>query len=99
MTNSKLKKEWWDFHKANPVVWKLFKEKAFHALAKGKKKISARLIIEVIRWEHFVETVDRKSTFKINNNYVAFYARFFMYKYPQHDGVFELRQQKSNGGE
>lgn len=90
----KIKNDWWQFHKANPQVWETFCIHAFRAIRKGKTKISARLIIEVIRWEHYIETDDPNSTFKINNNYIAMYARYFMFRYPRHNNVFQIRERK-----
>jgi hypothetical protein len=34
-------------------------------------------------------------SFKLNNNYHAFYARSFMEIYPEHDGFFRTRRQIS----
>ncbi len=88
---------WWEFHKANPRVYELFKQIAFKAINKGKKQMSATLVVNVIRWEHFLETTDQKNGgFKINNNFVPYYSRLFMRDFPKYDGIFATRQLTSS---
>lgn len=80
------------FHENNPEVYKKVEALAFKAIYKGKQKISMRLIIEVIRWEVFMETNEQLTiwdgeedrAFKINNNYIAYYARKFQKQNPDH---------------
>lgn len=67
------------FHKAHPAVWELF----------------VRFTLERIRWESDVATDEGGSTFKLNNNYRAFYARRFMRMYPEWSGFFRTREQPS----
>lgn len=78
------------FHKENPHVYEAFKHQAFRAIQKGRTKISAKLIINWIRWHEFIETNDL--SFKINDAYQAYYARLFVTEFPQHRGIFEFRQ-------
>lgn len=78
------------FHSDNPLIYALFNKEVFRAIGNGKKKLSARTIIEFIRWNIFVETVDDRD-YKINNNHIAYYARLFMKEHPEHEGLFELR--------
>ena len=59
---------------------------------------SINAIFERIRWEMDVGG-DGVTTFKIGNNYRAFYARAFMKKYPEHDGFFRTRKQTSEDKE
>lgn len=88
---------WWEFHKANPRVYELFKTIAFKAIEKGKKKMSATLVVNVIRWEHFLTTTDQDNGgFKINNNFVPYYSRLFMRDFPKYDGIFSLRKLTSS---
>lgn len=86
-----IKKAWWKFHKGNPHVYRLFETLALKAIRSGKTKLSAKLIINVIRWEHFLST-DDDTGFKINDAYHAFYGRLFMHYHPEHDGIFETRR-------
>lgn len=83
---------WWEFHKSNPRVFDLFKTITFRGINKGKKRMSATLVVNVIRWEHFLETTDQKDGgFKINNNFVPYYARLFMRDFPQYSKLFSTR--------
>lgn len=70
------------FNKENPHIFKAFEEQALKAIAKGRTKISAKLIINWIRWHEYLESPDMD--FKINDAYQSYYARFFIEKYPQY---------------
>ena len=78
------------FNKDNPDVFTAFEKEAFKAIHAGAKKISAKLIINVIRWRKFLNTTD--DNFKINDAYQAYYARYFIAKHPQYNGIFEMRK-------
>jgi len=86
-----------EFHKQNPIVWRLFAQFAVEQASKGFKHYSAKGVFERIRWETDQADADGRSTFKINNNFSAFYARAFMAKYPEYEGFFRLREQISQG--
>jgi len=83
-----------DFHQKNPHVYKHFKD-YFEMLhhRKGWQRVSAKLIIERVRWEIWssADSLD----FKINNNYTSRYVRMFIKDYPQYEHCFELRSLKS----
>lgn len=89
-----------DFHRENPHVYKKFVELSFRAINKGKKKISFKMIMNVIRWEHYLETNEQtdlflngqKTKFKINDAYGSRYARIFAKDYPEHSEKIELRK-------
>ena len=78
------------FNEENPHVYNAFEEQALRAIGKGRKKISAKLIINWIRWNEFLKTSDQN--FKINDAYQSYYARHFVKKHPQHESVFEFRK-------
>jgi hypothetical protein len=88
------------YHSENPAVYERIRGMALKAINRGKKRISFKLIIEVIRWETFMETDDQltlfidgeKRKFKINNAYESRYARLFLQEYPQHDDKVETRR-------
>jgi hypothetical protein len=92
-----------DFHKKNPKVYEMFKKYALEAIKKGKKKISFKLIMNVIRWEVFMVTDEptlfnnkgQQTKFKINDAYGSRYARLFVADYPQYKGKIELRSLRS----
>lgn len=84
------KKEWWEWHKANPNVWLHFERFSMEAVNKGRKKISHWLIINRIRWE--VNIITTGEDFKISNDYIAFYARLWKAKHPAHKDLFTTKR-------
>ncbi len=92
-----------EFHERNPQVYDSFKELAFEAINARKKKISSKMIINVIRWEVFLQTEDKTLvdigdglvSFKINDAYTRRYARLFANDYPEHEDKFNFRELRS----
>ncbi|MEY2702806.1 MAG: hypothetical protein RLY43_1444 [Bacteroidota bacterium] len=78
------------FHAENPRVFDLFVEQVNLALKRGKKKLSAKMIINWIRWNVFLETTDKH--FKINDAYQSYYAREFAKRNPHLSNIFEFRK-------
>ena len=78
-----------EYDNNNPHVWQLFKQFARDAYRAGHARFSAQSIIERIRWKTSVET--RGGEFKINNDFVACYARKFHHENPHLDGFFRTR--------
>lgn len=78
------------FHKEHPRVFMLFKVFALQLLQNGHKKIGAKMIMERVRWECFTGSKDMKG-YKINNDYIAHYARLFAKEFPQYEDCFEFR--------
>lgn len=77
------------FHLENPSVFTAFEKEALSAIAKGRKKLSAKNIINVIRWNGLQSTDEN---FTVNDAYQSYYARLFAEKHPQHKDVFEFRK-------
>ena len=73
----------------NPAVWEAFKKFTIQAAASGRKHLSARLVVERMRWESMISEKDRE--FKINNNIAPKLARKFMSEFPGMDGFFATR--------
>ena len=90
LTFQQRKEKWWEWHRANPNVWKYFEMYAMEAVQAGKKKISHWLIINRIRWELYLVTTG--DDFKISNDYIAFYARLWRAKYPQYKDLFNIKR-------
>jgi hypothetical protein len=84
------------FSKQHPYVSVLFVKFTKEIISRGFKNYSAKAIFERIRWETDEADVDGKSSFKLNNNYTAWYARKFMERYPEYDGFFRTRKQISD---
>ena len=89
------KLKWRAWHKENPHVYDTFEKYAFDVIDAGKKKTSAWLIINRIRWEYEIET--KGSEFKISNDYIAYYSRLFMAYHPEHQ-IFNIKPFKHERG-
>jgi hypothetical protein len=74
----------------NPHVYLEFEKQALKAIQKGRDKISAKLIINWIRWNEYLKSSDKN--FKINDAYQSYFAREFIKRNPQHKDVFNLRK-------
>ena len=83
------------FNNAHPKVWDMFVRFTFELIDRGFKHHSANAVFERIRWETDQATVDGKSEFKLNNNYRADYARWFMESFPEHAKFFRTRVRTS----
>lgn len=84
------------FNEANPHIYDAFEEQALKAIGKGREKISAKLIINWIRWNEFLKSSDKN--FRINDAYQSYYARHFIKKNPEHEDVFNLRKLRNEEG-
>ena len=82
-------KKWRRFHEDNPEVYALFKKFSFELISVGFRSYSAKSVFERIQWHTDVQT--RRSKFKLNNNYTAYYARLFHVDHPHHNEFFETR--------
>ena len=78
------------FHGANIHIYIAFEQQAMRAIKKGRKKISAKLIINWIRWNEYLETTEK--SFKINDAFQSYYARLFVTKHPEYIDIFEFRK-------
>lgn len=83
------------FHAKHPEVWREFVRLTRDRIDMGFTHYSAYAIFERIRWSLDVVGNDGGSSFKINNNYRPIYARWFMRKFPQHEGFFRTRAMPS----
>jgi len=84
-----------EFHRRHPEVWDMFVHFTFEMIQRGYKNYSVNAIFERIRWEKDSVGGDGVTSFKLNNNYRAFYSRRFMRAYPEYDGFFRTREQTS----
>lgn len=87
---SRLERAFEEFHRANPAVYELFKSFTFKVIHRGFKHFSADMVLHRIRWYRAIETTG--DTFKLNNNFLAYYARKFMEEHPEHVGFFRTRK-------
>ena len=83
-----------EFHRSNPVVYRLWDQFTNEAIAKGHKRVGSQMIIERIRWETTINIVDARpdgEALKINDHHKPYYARLWMKNNPSHKGVFGIR--------
>lgn len=94
MKTNSIEESFWLYHRQNPDVYKYFERFALHLLRDKKmKKIGAKMIMERVRWEVYIE---RRDEYKINNNYTSQYARLFVRNHPEFYDRFEFRKIKNN---
>ena len=86
-----------EFDKANPEVYGLFKFFANELLSAGRRRYSARTIIERIRWHQATSSSDGE--FKINNNFIAYYGRKLAQEDSRFMEFFTWRKMLHEGGE
>lgn len=83
---------WLKFHADNPGVYTWLYQSAMQLKANGHKKWGMKSLIEVLRWQHAMQTTD--TMFKINNNHAPYYARYLMDMEPRLEGFFNTRKVK-----
>jgi len=82
------------FHIKYPSVYVFFERFALQLILAGRKKIGAKMIAERVRWECYTGSKDDRE-FKLNNNYIAYYARLFTENHPEYQSYFEFRPLKT----
>ena len=78
-----------NYHRDNPHVWEAFKNFTLEAISAGRRHFGAKMVMERIRWQTMINA--NSDDYKINNNYSAFYARFFEKQLPKYKGFFHMR--------
>lgn len=76
------------YHEERPQIYIEFKRYAEQLIARKYKRLSAKLICEVIRYNSMITKV---GDFKINNTYASGYARLFEKDFPEYAGYFSKR--------
>ena len=93
-----------EYHTNNPMVYAEYKKYIFKAIKKKKKKLSSKLVINVIRWDKFMETEEKnlftdkdgvKKKFRISDAYTSRYARLFAKDYPELSTIFNYSELRS----
>jgi hypothetical protein len=88
--DSRIDREFAEFHAANPHVYDELVMLARRARRAGTTRLGIGMLFEVLRWRHALRT--RGDDFKLNNNYRSRYARMLMDREPDLNGVFEIRE-------
>lgn len=78
------------FDRENPAVYSRLRELALLARHRNVK-VGARLLWERLRWEVLVEVPRRDGDWKLNDHWIAWYARALMEREPELAGYFETR--------
>lgn len=88
-------------HAEHPRIYGLFKQFTFELISDGFENYSADAVMHRVRWETKAtcqpkpgQRLNPDEPYKINNNYVAHYARMFMAEFPRYDGFFRTRSHK-----
>lgn len=81
------------FDRANPAIYSRLRELALLARRRGAR-VGARLLWERLRWETLVEVPRRDGDYKLNDRWVAWYARALMEREPELEDYFETRALK-----
>ncbi len=79
------------FHAANPHVYVKLVQLARDLCRRGHRLLGIKMLFEVLRWQHYMETVD-PSGFKLNNNLTSRYARLIMKSEADLFEIFEVRE-------
>lgn len=93
LDGSKLDQAFAEFHRDNPHVYDALVRLSRQAVGVGRTRVGMKMLFEVLRWEHFIQTTD--PDFKLNNNYTSRYARLIMDQEPDLAGIFDLRTLRS----
>src|SRR5690242_15420050 len=78
------------FHHENPAVFATFRDIAVRLYKRGVRHYGARCIMEVVRYESALRMAGEP--WKVNNNYVPYYARLLMAQDSRFVGFFEIRE-------
>ena len=74
----------------NQSIYQEFERQALRMAELGRKRYSARTIVETIRWTSDLSDTD--TTFKINDHFTPGMARLWMEEYGwRYPGFFEIR--------
>jgi len=83
------------FHKNNPHIYKEFCHLARKIRETGREKYSAKMIINVIRWNHDINS--KGDSFKVNDKFQSLYGRLFVYNNPEYLDFFNFRNRDCAG--
>lgn len=78
------------YHFERPNIYSLFDEYAKMMAETGRKRYSAKCIMERIRWDQDMKY--REGEFKISNSFTSLYARLFVYMNPEYKDFFQFKK-------
>lgn len=80
------------FHASNAWVYEALEQMTADLVARGRRRVGMKMLVEVIRWNYARQTVDPASGFRLNNDYTSRYARLLIDAHPTWADVFETRE-------
>ncbi len=82
-----------EFHSKNPRVFDKLLELARVVKATNRPKFAIGCLWERLRWYEKIERTDQcGEAFELNDHFRSRYVRLLIERYPEFDGVFELRK-------
>ena len=75
-------------------IYEEFERMALAAIRRGRIRLSAKFLFELIRWN---TQISEQDTYKLNNSMASSAARLFDHLNPEHAGYFEFRQRVKVG--
>jgi hypothetical protein len=81
-----------EFHAHNPNIYARIVELLREAQRAGRQRVGIKLLIEVLRWEHYVYTKRPENEFKLNNSLGSRYARKVIDEHPDLGALLQTRR-------
>jgi hypothetical protein len=78
------------WHSEHRDVWESFEQFSLAAAGAGRRHYGAMAILNRVRWHAEIEK--RSDDFKVNNNWAPYYARIFVWKYPELSDLFSTKK-------
>jgi hypothetical protein len=91
----RIERDFWAFHVSNPRVYAELRDHALHLRSKGRSHYGIKALFEVVRFHRALQTQDKCSEWKLNNNYTALYARMLMANEPELRDFFRIRVRRA----
>lgn len=76
------------YHKDHPHIYQGFKKLSYQMIGTGRKRYSAKMIINVLRWESDLKAVGEE--YKVSDRFQSMYARLLAFHDPQFENFFEF---------
>ncbi len=84
-----------DFHEANPHVYRNLVRLARKMKDVGRARVGISLLYENLRWNYSLHTTTEESSYRLPNNYRAYYARLIMATNADLEGMFDVSELRS----
>lgn len=79
------------FLRDNPEVWTLFVQMT-KVMLERKEAFGMKMLVEVARWKHIIDTSDRNSSFKLSNSYTSYFVRLLIHFFPPVTDLVTLKE-------